>query len=156
MTQQKSIDLINNLLELNNDRIEGYDTAAKETEETELKDLFHQLMKTSYTNKEQLVAHIYQLDGTPVHGTRITGKFFRVWMDVKAFLTGKDRVSILDSCEYGEKVIRDAYNDTLKNNSEDLSIPQKVLLNLQLKGLLVDQAKLTAFRNIIVMEEKNM
>ena len=156
MTQQKSIDLINNLLELNNDRIEGYDNAAKETEETELKDLFHQLMKTSYTNKEQLVAHIYQLDGTPVHGTRITGKFFRVWMDVKAFLTGKDRVSILDSCEYGEKVIRDAYNDTLKNNSEDLSIPQKVLLNLQLKGLLVDQAKLTAFRNIIVMEEKNM
>jgi hypothetical protein len=35
------------------------------------------------------------VEGTPEEGTRITGKFFRVWMDVKAALTNKDRKAIL-------------------------------------------------------------
>jgi hypothetical protein len=36
MNQENAIDALNKLIVINNDRIEGYETASKETEESEL------------------------------------------------------------------------------------------------------------------------
>lgn len=38
--EKESTAVLNDLVVINNDRVEGYETAAKEAEETELKDLF--------------------------------------------------------------------------------------------------------------------
>jgi uncharacterized protein (TIGR02284 family) len=62
------------------------------------------------------------VEGTPEEGTRITGKFFRVWMDVKAALTNKDRKAILISCEYGEDVAVDTYEKALSDPGSISSI----------------------------------
>jgi hypothetical protein len=43
MEKEKTIEVLNTLITINNDRIEGYDTAAKETDEYDLKNLFSQL-----------------------------------------------------------------------------------------------------------------
>ena len=104
MDNEKSIDVLNTLIEINNDRIEGYETASKETDEEDLRTLFSQLMQTSESCKKELVNEVLELGGTPVEGTKTTGKFFRAWMDVKAALTNKDREAILNSCEHGEDV----------------------------------------------------
>jgi len=40
METQKTIDVVNDLIIINNDRIEGYKTASEETEEQDLKELF--------------------------------------------------------------------------------------------------------------------
>jgi uncharacterized protein (TIGR02284 family) len=47
MDNEKTIDVLNTLITINNDRIEGYETAAKETEEHELKTVFAQFSATS-------------------------------------------------------------------------------------------------------------
>jgi uncharacterized protein (TIGR02284 family) len=57
------------------------------------------------------------LGGTPIEGTRMTGKLYRAWMDIKAALTNKDRKVILSSCEFGEDVALKNYEDALKENS---------------------------------------
>ena len=46
MGKEKLIDVLNTLIEINNDRIEGYETASKETKEQDLKTLFAQLSQT--------------------------------------------------------------------------------------------------------------
>jgi hypothetical protein len=46
MEKEKSIDVLNTLIEINNYRIEGYETASKETKEQDLKTLFAQLSHT--------------------------------------------------------------------------------------------------------------
>ena|SRR5690349_1112572 len=121
-TNQKTIDTLNNLLEINNDRIEGYRHASKETDEADLKDLFTQFSRTSHEFKQTLTEKIKSLGGTPVRGTRNTGKLYRAWMDIKAALTNKNRKAILASCEFGEDVAVKNYEDALKDNPIESSL----------------------------------
>jgi uncharacterized protein (TIGR02284 family) len=131
MNTQKSIDVLNTLIEINNDRIEGYESASKETEEEDLKALFAQFTKTSEKCKKELVTEVRALGGTPPDETTLMGKFFRVWMDVKAAFTSNDRKTILSSCEYGEDVAVEAYNKALKYNQEDTTTSQRAMLTEQ-------------------------
>ena len=98
------ISVLNSLVEINNDRIEGYLTAFEETDDPDLKRLFQAFSHTSWECKEELESEILRLGGTPDQETRASGKLFRVWMDFKAAMTGKDRKGILNSCEQGEDV----------------------------------------------------
>src|SRR6187549_2499686 len=98
MEDKKAIDVLNKLIEINNDRIEGYQTASKETKEADLQSLFADRIATSEQCKDELEEEVRSLDGEPTDGTKVSGKFFRVWMDMKAALTGKNRKLILESC----------------------------------------------------------
>lgn len=54
MDTQKSITLLNDLIVINNDRVEGYKTAEIETPETDLKILFYDMQATSESNRIEL------------------------------------------------------------------------------------------------------
>ncbi|WP_395052746.1 PA2169 family four-helix-bundle protein [Flavobacterium sp.] len=138
MENEKTISVLNNLIQINNDRIEGYKTASDETKEADLKALFSQFQATSLVINSELRSEVTSLGGTPTEDTRITGKFFRVWMDVKAALTGNDRKTILESCEYGEDVAKKTYEDTLENDIENLSTEQQTMLKDQHSSLVAD------------------
>jgi uncharacterized protein (TIGR02284 family) len=135
MENEKTIEVLNTLITINNDRIEGYETASKETEEQDLKTLFAAFSATSQKCNAELKTEVTKLGGEPAEGTKISGKFFRVWMDVKAALTGKDRLAILNSCEFGEDAAKDTYEDVLENDLEHLSIDQKAMITAQLAML---------------------
>lgn len=150
MENQKSIDALNSLIEINNDRIEGYETASKETDESELKTLFAQLAQTSFECKEELVDEVEEMGGTPIEGTKVSGKFFRVWMDVKAALTGKDRKAILNSCEYGEDVAVNSYNKVLEDDVKNLTPDQIDMVQEQHNLIKADHDKVKALRDSLV------
>ncbi len=152
MEKEKTIDVLNSLITINNDRIEGYETASKETEEQDLKTLFAQFILTSQKCKRELVNEVTKLGGQPSEGTKNTGKFFRVWMDVKAALTGKDRKMILESCEYGEDVAVNTYNKTLRDNSTDLSAEHQTLLNAQQSLIKADHDRVKSMRDSLVVQ----
>lgn len=147
-TNEKSIDALNNLLEINNDRIEGYNHAIKETDEADLKSLFSQCASTSFKCKQELTTEILKLGGTPIEGTRNTGKLYRAWMDVKAALTGKDRKAILNSCEFGEDVAVKNYADTLKDEAVDSSLYP--LISNQYNLIKADHNKVKTLRDVLV------
>jgi hypothetical protein len=65
MNKEKTIEALNTLVVINNDRIEGYQTAATETEQKDLKELFLLFQVTSQKCKKELVAEITNLGGTP-------------------------------------------------------------------------------------------
>ncbi len=128
---EKTVDVLNTLIQINNDRIEGYETASKETEEQDLKAYFSQFKMTSQKCKQELVDEVTRLGGEPTESTRVSGKFFRVWMDVKAAITGKDRKAILGSCEYGENVADETYQHVVKDESAHLRFDQQTMINAQ-------------------------
>ena len=115
MDNSKCIDKLNQLVEINNDRVEGYETAAKEMENGEMHTLFGKLASTSHNNLSELRAEINRLGGEPAEGTKISGKFFRAWMDVKAALSSNERQTVLDSCEFGEDKALETYQDVLED-----------------------------------------
>lgn len=139
MRTLKTIDVLNSLITINNDRIEGYKTASEETEEFELKSLFGGFISTSEKCKRELVNEVNMLGGEQAEGTKFAGKFFRVWMDVKAALTGKDRKAILNSCEFGEEEATETYENALDDNLEHLSTEHQVMIRAQLQLLQADR-----------------
>jgi uncharacterized protein (TIGR02284 family) len=141
MENEKTIEVLNTLITINNDRIEGYETAGKETEEQDLKMFFSELKQTSLHCNEKLMTEVFKLGGTPSESTRITGKFFRVWMDVKAAITGKDRKAILNSCEYGEEAAKDTYKNALENDLENLNSDLQAIIKSQYDLLVADYNK---------------
>ncbi len=153
MENEKTIEVLNTLIQINNDRIEGYESASKETEEQDLKTFFSELSKTSQQCNQELGEEVNKLGGTPTDGTKTTGKFFRVWMDVKAALSGNDRKAILNSCEYGEDVAKDTYEDVLNDDSDDLTTEQQTMIKAQHSLLKADHDKVKLMRDNLVEQE---
>lgn len=148
MDFDESIDVLNNLIVINNDRIEGYKTASTETYEEELRSLFSRLEQTSQNCKMELQAEVNRLGGTPEEGTKTSGKFYRIWMDLKAAVTGSDRKAILESCEYGEKVAIDAYQNVLEEDMEEVTYEQRAMLNSHLSLLKADYEKVMSMQEL--------
>jgi len=149
MNKEKTIEVLNSLIEINNDRIEGYQTAAKETKELDLKALFGQFARTSEKCRSELVNEVHKLGGTPTEGTKTTGKLYRAWMDVKSALTGQDRKAILSSCEYGEDVAVDTYKKALKDYSEYLTAEQNSMIGAQQASIKSDHNKVKGLRDLV-------
>jgi len=151
MDKDKTIDGLNSLIEINNDRIEGYEKASKETEENDLRSLFASFIRTSEKCRFELIDEVSFLGGTPAQGTKISGKFFRAWMDVKAAITGRDRKTILDSCEYGEDVAVDTYDKVIEDFGDismGTSSPLKALLMKHRNSIKADHDRVKSLRDM--------
>ncbi len=93
---------------------------------------------------------VNKLGGDVAEGTKTSGKFFGVWMDVKAALTGKDRKAILNSCEFGEERAQDAYDNVLEDDFEHLSAEQQAMINAQESLLEADHDYIKDLRDALV------
>lgn len=150
MEKNKAIDVLNSLITINNDRIQGYETAMDETEDQDLKIMFGEFMQTSQKCKQELISEVNLLGGTPEEGTRVDGKIYRMWMDFKAAITGKDRKAILNSCEYGEDVAVNTYENVLEDKSSDLTPDQEALVSKQYNKIKADHNKIRTMRDAMV------
>lgn len=131
MNKEKSIVVLNNLLEINNERIEIYETAKKVTEENDLKDLFSEFQKTSAIFKSELVEELQKMGVVPVDVARNNSLLVRLWINFKAKLIGQDREDILNTLEYSEFVAIKSYKDTLSDNLDHLTAELHIMLKSQ-------------------------
>ena len=118
-TFEKSVEVLNDLIEINNDRIDGFNRAAKDLGEGDavLKAIFEKFASDSRQNVQELSAAVGQAGGEVETGNTATGTIHRAWLDVKATFTGHDRKSILEECERGEDAIKKAYRDALSEDN---------------------------------------
>lgn len=112
----KNEEVLNDLILINNDRIEGYKKAANQTEDSDLKSLFNEMSSQSVRYANELKQYLKGNKDNPGHDTTFKGKIYRAWMDVKATFGGDDRKGILASCEFGEDAAQKAYKDALGEN----------------------------------------
>jgi uncharacterized protein (TIGR02284 family) len=136
MEKEKVITILNDLLQINHDRVEGYTKAIDELkeEDTDLKVLFNRYITQSHEYAQELISEISRLGGNPSNGTTNSGKIYRVWMDLKAAIKGKDRKTILENCEFGEDAAQKAY-DTALNSDVEFETTIRDLLVKEKSGL---------------------
>ncbi len=117
---EKVAEILNDLIEINNDRIEGYTRASEQTEleDADLKALFTYYVQQTRGFNSELSAEVVKYGEAPTEGTRNTGKLHRLWLDVKATFSGHDRKSILEECERGEDASKKAYENALEDAAE--------------------------------------
>ena len=101
--------VLNELLKINNDRIEGYKKVLKEVNDYDLRSVLVSLVEESKKFEVDLALEILKHDGTPLVGSStLAGKIYRFWIEVKETFTGKDRTLILRACEFAEDEVRKA------------------------------------------------
>jgi uncharacterized protein (TIGR02284 family) len=147
-TTEKTIDVLNDLIEINNDRAAGFEKAANDLDDVniDLKTTFEQLAEQSRTNVTELAAAVGRNNGSPETGTSISGSLHRAWIDVKALFGGSDRKSILEECERGEDAIKNAYQTALRENDLEPEVQQ--LLYRQQQGINASHDTIKRLRDI--------
>lgn len=141
----KTTEILNDLIEINNDRIEGYKKAAKQTDEHDLKMLFNEMTAQSNQYVSELKVHVTTVGETSTNDTTFKGKIYRSWMDIKAGFGGDDRKGILCSCEFGEDAAQKAYEAALKHS--EITGEIRALLIKQEKSLNTSHDKIKRMRD---------
>jgi uncharacterized protein (TIGR02284 family) len=141
------VEVLNDLVMINNDRINGYQRAIKELKsgDTDLKSLFDQMIVESQQIKSDLVHEIQVLHGEVEQGSTEMGKIYRAWMDVKAVFTGESRHLVLSNCEAGEDAAQRAYTKALE--TERLPVFLRDLLKTQQATLRDSHDEIKNLRN---------
>jgi len=147
-TIEKSVEVLNDLIEINNDRVAGFEHAGKELEgnDADLKAVFQNFSSESRRYAQELTAAVNSIGGEAETGTSGSGTIHRAWLDVKATFSGHDRKSILEECERGEDAIKKAYKSALTEDnglSEDL----KTLIAQQQAGIINGHDKIKYLRD---------
>jgi len=135
---EKLANILNDLIRINHDRVVGYEKAIEELKDgdADLKTLFQRYITESRQYAQELTQEVSRLGANAAEGTTNSGKIYRVWMDLKAAIAGKDRKTILDNCEFGEDAAQKAYDLALNADVElepslrDLIVRQKATLKV--------------------------
>ncbi|HUB62404.1 MAG TPA: PA2169 family four-helix-bundle protein [Puia sp.] len=116
---RETIEVLNDLIQINNDRISGYEKAIRETkpEDDDLKILYATMIAESHRNKIALATEVQALGAEIEQGTTTSGKIYRTWMELKAIFTGNSRMTILANCEAVEDATQRAYHDALEHEA---------------------------------------
>lgn len=147
-TIEKSVEVLNDLIEINNDRAEGFGKAAQDLDPTDM-DLQGIFLNCSLESKQfaqQLRDEVNQLGGHADNDTSNMGALHRAWIDVKATFTGHGRKAILSECERGEDAIKKAYRDALSTEN-DLSAEVMPLLLRQQQSIEASHNRIKALRD---------
>lgn len=139
--------IINDLIKINNDRIAGYREALDLAHSMRIDDLggiFAKYILQSEQFITELTPYVTLEGEQPADSTMLSGKLFRLWMNIKVNISGNDRKSLLESCEKGEDAFKATYRKILEEDREALSIHVVSLIENQLSKQLVahDQIKL--------------
>ncbi len=144
----ETIEVLNDLILINNDRIAGYENALKELDkdDDDLRSLFLSMIKESQDIRMELGSEVGSLGGDMETGTTGSGKIYRAWMDIKAAFTGHGRHAVLANCEAGEDAAQKAYTEALR--ADDLPGYIREMLGEEQWTLKTSHDKIKALRDM--------
>jgi uncharacterized protein (TIGR02284 family) len=147
-TTEKAVNVLNDLIEINNDRIAGFEKALADIDDAnaDLKVLFQEYATQSRENSQELTALAATYTSDIETGTSVSGGLHRAWIDVKSIFGASDRESILNEAERGEDAIKAAYTKALT----DGELPATALetVNKQAAGIKSAHDKIKALRDL--------
>ena len=117
---EELVEVLNDLVKINNDRIVGYEKAIQHSSDSDndLVNVFTKMIAESRQYKSELSNTIQDLGGrVDTEETTHSGKLYRLWMDLCAAVKGRDRRSVLDDCEFGEDTIQKVYREAIESDA---------------------------------------
>lgn len=145
--ETEKIDAVNSVIVINHDRHEGYKRASEDTKDEELKGLFSHFSEQSARFAEELRRFVPNSEEPERDETKNTGKLHRLWMDLKAAVTGNERKVVLSSCEFGEDHALKTYGEALQH-PEELPLGAWDVLTKQKAEIQKSHDKVKALRDI--------
>lgn len=149
-SKTKTVEILNSLVEVNNDRIQGYETAMREAKDSQLKVEFSLFIVTSKRCVMELCDEIKRLGGNPIGTNKTSGKFFKLWMDLEKTISENLNRALLDSCVFREDIAIGNYDDWLIDDVKNIVDERHNMMILtQRTELYREREKLKALRELI-------
>jgi uncharacterized protein (TIGR02284 family) len=143
-TDTAIVQVLNDLISVLNDRVEGYEQAAGETADADLKSLFTEMAARSHRFKRELASEVLHMDEEPTEIATMSGRALRTRMDLKAALIEKNRRAILSSCATGEFAALRTYREALES---DAQLPVREMIEKQFIMLRHDHDRIRSLRD---------
>ncbi|QYM78017.1 PA2169 family four-helix-bundle protein [Horticoccus luteus] len=129
---EKTISILNDLVETCNDGHHGFRTAGEDAEDQELRNLFEQFAAERQRFTGELQNRIRSLGGDPDQHGSVSGTLHRGWIDIKSAIASNEPHSVLAECERGEDAALKAYREALK---KDLDLATRDIVSRQLTAI---------------------
>ena len=113
--------MLNDLIETSKDGENGFRSAAEDAKSADLKATFLRRAEDCAKGASELQQLVSRMGGKPEQGGSVAGAMHRGWMDLKAKVSHRDDLAILEECERGEDVAKAKYRKAL-----DASLPDDV------------------------------
>lgn len=140
-----TVSTLNDLLQITNDRIEGFNKVEDKVWEKypNLKSDYTHMVDQSQNMKLELKRLISERSGDADDSTTVAGELHRTWIDVKNAFSGDNAESTLENVTFGESAAIEAYEKAL--DSGDLCPESSRVVQDQLHSLKSSYEK---FRNL--------
>ena len=141
---QHQIAAINHLIEINNDRIAGYEKILDEKQEYRYSEIFDQNVSESQKGIAELSDLIQDMGGQPSTGTSFGNKVSQTWFDIKSQIKKPDNMSIWGKCIHIEEVVNAAYRKALDDKEliwDDKKVISVLSNHLKLSKMAFDKIK---------------
>ncbi|MEH6714415.1 ferritin-like domain-containing protein [Parasphingorhabdus flavimaris] len=140
MTNDKSISILNDVLETLLDSRDGYQKAAEVADRDVFKQFFTRRAAARNSMVTKTQAEIRHLGGEPAEEGTILAKAHRMFLSISSALEGNDEAAV-EAVEDGEEYLRNKMKDALAN--DELAATAKTLLSgfngeLRADGRLID------------------
>lgn len=122
MENSKTVSVLNDLLHIINDRLEGFEKVEGKVWEKnhKLQDQYEHITSQSKIMKNEIINRITNLGGNANDSASLSGSFHRTWIDIKnSFIVGHLEESTLQNVLYGETAAIQAYQEALDSNDLD-------------------------------------
>lgn len=135
MNNERTVSVLNDLLNITNDRIQGFSKVEDKVWDTysPLKSDYDQMVSQSQKMKSELNNLIIERGGEADNTGSTAGAIHRAWIDVKNSFSGDKAESTLENVVYGEEAAINAYQDAL--DSGDLCPESSRVVSDQLHHL---------------------
>ena len=116
VTNEKAVEVLNDLLEKNYDAEVGYKEAAENAKSSALTSFCRDYAGQRYEFGHQIKSEIRQLGGDPEKGTSVLSGVHRTWMNVKQALSSNKDETVVEECIRGEKNAVEEYQEALSSS----------------------------------------
>ena len=118
--------ILNDLIETSKDGEKGFRAAAEDTKNAELQAVFLRRAGDCATGASELQQLVTRLGGKPEDSGTVAGAVHRGWINLKAAVSSRTDLAILEECERGEDVAKASYTKALKE-----TLPEDIRLVVQ-------------------------
>ncbi|MES2731980.1 MAG: PA2169 family four-helix-bundle protein [Bacteroidota bacterium] len=143
--RKKTLSVLEDLIEINNDGNEGYKTAADDIDNPAYKTLFYSYAQQRATFAAELKREAELLGRDPDSDESFLGAIHRGWINIKSAFTSGGSEAILAECETGDKAALETYEEVL---AEPLPANIESLVRAQHQSILEAYTKIKTFKNV--------
>jgi len=144
LSTDKTISVLNDLIETCKDGEYGFQSSAEHVKNPELQQVFTARAAECRKGAEVLQAQVRQLGGEADEGGSASGAIHRGWVAVKGTLSGYGEKAMLEECERGEDAALARYRDALK---EDLPPNVRAVVERQYEGVKRNHEQIRTLRD---------